>query len=730
MQLIDGQPVYAATDLVGFLACSPSARAGAGGARRARREAHPQRPVDRARREARRRARAALPRGAGARAGASSRSRRTARRSRRWAPARHRRATRRRARAAETSARCAAGADVIYQATFFDGRWRGHADFLLRAIEREPKRARRHGRTRSRTRSSRATQGARDPPDLLVRRAADADPGPEPERPARRPRRRERPSDSASRRGLHGLLPPGQGGVRGRRRVPGEVRRARLPAVGTYPDRSSTATSVAGSSTARRGVARDDDLSLVAGVATASGRAQGARRPTRRGPRRPRRCRSTRGSRASAPRRWSGSASRRASRSRARTSGGSMGAPAARARRRGQRPCRTAASWCCRSPAPSDLFFDIEGDPFALDDGVEYLFGVLEPGLPETDPRGRTRGRPCVFHEIWSRDDGGQVTWAAEKAAFERLVDLLIARLDADPALHVYHYAAYERTALGPAGAAPRDARGGGRSAAPRRRPRRPVPGRPAGHPGERRELLDQAPRAAVRLDARGRAEAPAEASSRSRRGSSGRGDGDRSARRSSTGSPATTATTSSSNWRLRDWLEERRLDLRRAGGPAAAPGARRRRRAAELGTGDREVRGPVGRGSRRRPGDRERATDPRSGRVAPRPAARPGTGARTRRSGGATSSSADDRRGAHRASASRRRPRARPTRAGRSRSPLTLSVPVQDHGSARSATITRPAAGKGAGDGRRDRRIERTITLQRGPKFDGAPLPQVARPR
>ena len=25
-----------------------------------------------------------------------------------------------------------AGADVIYQATFFDGRWRGHADFLLR----------------------------------------------------------------------------------------------------------------------------------------------------------------------------------------------------------------------------------------------------------------------------------------------------------------------------------------------------------------------------------------------------------------------------------------------------------------------------------------------------------------------------------------------------------------------------------------------------------------------
>ena len=28
----------------------------------------------------------------------------------------------------------------IYQATFFDGRWRGHADFLLRVDRREPQR--------------------------------------------------------------------------------------------------------------------------------------------------------------------------------------------------------------------------------------------------------------------------------------------------------------------------------------------------------------------------------------------------------------------------------------------------------------------------------------------------------------------------------------------------------------------------------------------------------------
>jgi predicted RecB family nuclease len=93
---------------------------------------------------------------------------------------------------------------------------------------------------------------------------------------------------------------------------------------------------------------------------------------------------------------------------------------------------------------PHDLFFDIEGDPFALEDGVEYLFGVLEPALPDPARPGEPR-----FHEIWSRDGDGAVTRAAEKVAFERLVDLLIARLDAHPTMHVFHYAAYEKTALG-----------------------------------------------------------------------------------------------------------------------------------------------------------------------------------------------------------------------------------------------------------------------------------------
>jgi uncharacterized protein len=85
-------------------------------------------------------------------------------------------------------------------------------------------------------------------------------------------------------------------------------------------------------------------------------------------------------------------------------------------------------------PSPGDLFFDIEGDPYAFDDGLDYLFGVLE-----TDD---------TFHAIWSRDDANEFSLDGERRAFERLVDLIMARLERDPSMHVYHYAPYEPTAL------------------------------------------------------------------------------------------------------------------------------------------------------------------------------------------------------------------------------------------------------------------------------------------
>ena len=93
-------------------------------------------------------------------------------------------------------------------------------------------------------------------------------------------------------------------------------------------------------------------------------------------------------------------------------------------------------------PSPGDLFFDIEGDPFALDDGIDYLFGVLEPSMRGVD------GQP-TFHSIWSLDAAGDVTLDAEKRAFEQLIDFFMDRLARDPSLHIYHYAPYEPTAIG-----------------------------------------------------------------------------------------------------------------------------------------------------------------------------------------------------------------------------------------------------------------------------------------
>lgn len=87
-------------------------------------------------------------------------------------------------------------------------------------------------------------------------------------------------------------------------------------------------------------------------------------------------------------------------------------------------------------PSPGDLFFDIEGDPFAEEDGLEYLFGVWDPGK-------RTDDRQPTFHRWWAHSR------AEEKAAFEAFVDFVVARWHDDPDMHVYHYAAYERGRMG-----------------------------------------------------------------------------------------------------------------------------------------------------------------------------------------------------------------------------------------------------------------------------------------
>jgi uncharacterized protein len=79
-------------------------------------------------------------------------------------------------------------------------------------------------------------------------------------------------------------------------------------------------------------------------------------------------------------------------------------------------------------PARGDLFLDLEGDRLALDGGREYLFGVSD-----------TRGG---YTPLWATN------LAEEKRAFERVVDRILAAFEADRALHVYHFGAYEPTAF------------------------------------------------------------------------------------------------------------------------------------------------------------------------------------------------------------------------------------------------------------------------------------------
>ncbi|WP_235947104.1 TM0106 family RecB-like putative nuclease [Candidatus Frankia alpina] len=91
---------------------------------------------------------------------------------------------------------------------------------------------------------------------------------------------------------------------------------------------------------------------------------------------------------------------------------------------------------------PADIYFDMEGDPYALDAaGLEYLFGAVT--LTEA-AGGRAVGEaPAeVFRAFWAHDRPG------ERLAFESFVDWAVARLREHPGAHVYHYAPYELNAL------------------------------------------------------------------------------------------------------------------------------------------------------------------------------------------------------------------------------------------------------------------------------------------
>ena len=81
-------------------------------------------------------------------------------------------------------------------------------------------------------------------------------------------------------------------------------------------------------------------------------------------------------------------------------------------------------------PSDGDLFFDIEGDPYRghASAGLEYLWGVSD--------------NSDHFRSWWAHDA------PAEQEAFEGCVDFFMDALSSDPTMHVYHYAPYEVTAL------------------------------------------------------------------------------------------------------------------------------------------------------------------------------------------------------------------------------------------------------------------------------------------
>ena len=82
-----------------------------------------------------------------------------------------------------------------------------------------------------------------------------------------------------------------------------------------------------------------------------------------------------------------------------------------------------------------DLFFDFEGDPLWTADGrewgLEYLWGVLTcaPGTGD-------------FHPFWAHDRAG------ERQALIDFLAMVRTRRRRFPGMHIYHYAAYEKSAL------------------------------------------------------------------------------------------------------------------------------------------------------------------------------------------------------------------------------------------------------------------------------------------
>jgi len=423
MQLIDGAPVYSASDLVGFLECehlTALERAAVAGLVARPVLDDPELDVLRRRGELHERRYLDLLRARGqsvveiARDGSSQDH-----------------GAELRAAAEETTMAMAAGADVIYQATFFDGRWRGHADFLLRVESTD--RPSRWGPYHYEVADTKLARHVKAGAVLQICTYVDllaAIQGVEPE-------------------WLHVVLGGSAGGQRtlrvadfmayyraARQRFEDSVGPGAAPAAyppsATYPDPVQHCDVCRWRLDCQARRRADDHLSLVAGISARQRRGLQARGvdtlealgtlPLPVSPH-------LEGTSAAALERVREQARiQLEGRLQGRLQYELFQQPA------GEPIPSELGLASLPVPSPGDLFFDIEGDPYAAEDGLEYLFGVMD--LDGT------------WQPTWSADANGDFNAAGEKSAFESVMDLFAARLWQYPDAHIYHFAPYEPTAL------------------------------------------------------------------------------------------------------------------------------------------------------------------------------------------------------------------------------------------------------------------------------------------
>jgi len=83
-------------------------------------------------------------------------------------------------------------------------------------------------------------------------------------------------------------------------------------------------------------------------------------------------------------------------------------------------------------PSPGDVYLDLESDRFLEDGGLQYLFGVVL----------KDDNQDWTYQARWA------LNGAEEKEQFVELIDWLHARREANPDMHIYHFAPYEPATL------------------------------------------------------------------------------------------------------------------------------------------------------------------------------------------------------------------------------------------------------------------------------------------